>query len=389
MSINIEDKSKCCGCRACEQICPIDVIQMEEDTEGFIYPKVGEKCIECKLCEKVCPLLNDNKELDEKFVQKVYGAYIKDEEILLNSSSGGIFTVLAEIVLKQCGGVFGAAYNEDMKVEHICVENTTDLHKLRGSKYVQSDTGETYKEVKQMLKKGRDVLYVGTPCQIAGLKRYLGKVYERLVTVDLVCHGTPSPKIFREYIQYLNSKSNDRVKEFNFRYKGEYGWGLRYQLKFQSNKGETNTAALSPYYYAFLNDMLHRPVCYSCPYATEHREGDITLADYWGIEQEHPEMFNKKGNSLIIVNSKKGREILQEIEGKLKIVESTMKVAKKKNGNLSKPSNKHIHRDIIYIDLENHGFKYISKKYCRPRKYFKIKIGSMIPNKIKKYLKKL
>ncbi|MBS7130553.1 Coenzyme F420 hydrogenase/dehydrogenase, beta subunit C-terminal domain [Clostridium sp.] len=389
MSINIEDKSKCCGCRACEQICPIEIIHMEEDTEGFIYPQVGDKCIECKLCEKVCPLLNDNKKLSEEFVPKVYAAHIKDEEILVNSSSGGIFTALAEAVLRQQGMVFGAAYNEEMNVEHICINKIDDLHKLRGSKYVQSNTLATYGQVKQILGKERYVLYVGTPCQIAGLKRYLGKVYERLITVDLVCHGTPSPKIFREYIQYLNSKSNKKVKEFNFRYKGEYGWGLRYQLKFNCNKDETNIAALSPYYYAFLNDMLHRPVCYSCPYATEQREGDITLADYWGIEQEHPKAFNEKGNSLIIVNSTKGAELLGKIESKLEIVESSMDVAKKKNGNLSKPSNKHSYRDIIYIDLEKHGFKYISKKYCRPRKYLRLKISNMIPSTIKKYLKKL
>ena len=200
MSINIEDKSKCCGCRACEQICPIEIIHMEEDTEGFIYPQVGDKCIECKLCEKVCPLLNDNKKLSEEFVPKVYAAHIKDEEILVNSSSGGIFTALAEAVLRQQGMVFGAAYNEEMNVEHICINKIDDLHKLRGSKYVQSNTLATYGQVKQILGKERYVLYVGTPCQIAGLKRYLGKVYERLITVDLVCHGTPSPKIFREYI---------------------------------------------------------------------------------------------------------------------------------------------------------------------------------------------
>lgn len=388
MSVNIKDKSKCCGCRACEQICPLDVIQMEADTEGFIYPKVGKKCIECKLCEKVCPLLNRNKEMEEGFKQKVYAAYIKDEEILLNSSSGGIFTALAEVVLKRQGSVLGAAYNEEMKVEHICVENPGAIYKLRGSKYVQSDTGKTYQKVKQMLNEQREVLYVGTPCQIAGLKRYLGKSYEHLITVDLVCHGTPSPKIFSEYIKYLENKHGKIIREFKFRYKEKYTWGRGYQLKFEDNKEKSDIAALSPYYYAFLSNMLHRPVCYSCPYATDQREGDITLADYWGIEEEYPEMFNPKGNSLIIINSKKGSNILKEIENKLEIIESTMEIAKRKNENLSKASNKHKYRDIIYIDLEKEGFEYISKKYCRPHKYVRLKISSMIPNKIKRYLKK-
>lgn len=389
MCIAIKDKSQCCGCRACEQMCPTNVIKMREDEEGFAYPIVGQGCIECRLCVKVCPILNYTKELSEKFDQKVYGAYNKDEEILINSSSGGIFTTIGKNILKKEGVVYGAAYNEEMKVEHIGIENLNDLYKLRGSKYVQSDVLKTYQEVKKMLKKGKDVLYTGTPCQIAGLKRYLGKDYERLITIDLVCHGTPSPKIFSAYIDYLKEKKGKKVTEFNFRYKGEYGWGLRYQLQYNNNNKETNPAALSPYYYAFLSDMLHRPICYSCPYASEKREGDITLADFWGIEEEHPEIFNKKGTSLVIVNTLKGMNTMKEVEGDFEIVESTIKIAKKQNGNLSHPSHRPQCRDMIYVDLEQKGFKYISKKYCRPRKYIRLKISSRVPYKIKKYLKKI
>ena len=199
--INIKDKSKCCGCSGCMNICPKNAIIMKEDKNGFKYPIVDkEKCINCGLCEKVCPILNNKKEQQKEI--KAYACYNKNIEERLKSSSGGIFILLAKEILKRNGIVFGAAFDENFNVKHISIDNEKDIEKLMGSKYVQSNMGKVYKEVKEFLENGKYILFSGTPCQIEGLKKFLKKDYDKLYTQDIICHGVPSPKIWQMYLEY-------------------------------------------------------------------------------------------------------------------------------------------------------------------------------------------
>lgn len=212
---DFNDKQNCCGCSACYNICPTNCIQMIEDAEGFIYPKIDEKsCIDCKLCKIVCPVLNGKEQTK---MPVFYGSKNKDNEIRLKSSSGGIFFSIAEYVISNGGMVFGAAFDNNMALEHIEVENVEGIYKLMGSKYLQSNIKNTYVRAEQYLKDNKIVLFTGTPCQISGLKTFLQKDYENLYLVDVVCHGVPSPKVFREYMKELNAINKSKIKDIHFR----------------------------------------------------------------------------------------------------------------------------------------------------------------------------
>ena len=302
---------------------------MHCDQEGFWYPVVNEQeCINCGLCEKTCPVLRSKKE-SKPF--KTYAAKNKNEDIRLASSSGGIFTILAEETIKQGGVVFGAAFNKKWEVEHIYVENTTELEKLRGSKYVQSNIDNCYKEAEQFLKKGRKVLFSGTPCQIAALKLFLNKDYENLTTIDVVCHGTPSPKVWEMYLKETTSKilkdipdkKNQYVSPIGETYKSCIeaisfrskitGWkkySFLLKLNFPNYDGK-NTAVFAEdlhknsFMQCFLANLCLRPSCYACPARGGKSDSDITLADLWGAEQITPHMDDDKGISLLLIKNKK------------------------------------------------------------------------------------
>ena len=305
--IKITDKHKCCGCNACVQRCPRQCITMQEDKEGFLYP-VADKdlCTSCGLCEKVCPVTNQG---EEQIPQKTVVAINKDEETRKASSSGGIFTIYAEETIKKGGIVFGATFNERWEVEHTAVETTEELKRLRGSKYVQSNIGNSYQEAEKQLKAGREVLFSGTPCQIAGLKRYLRKEYKNLTTIDVVCHGAPSPKVWKSYLEErcreLGISPVNDIKEISFRDK-VIGW-KRFSLSLTTNAFYAYKPLDSDTFMrCFLSDLCLRPSCYACPARKGKSGSDITLADLWGCWDICPDLDDDRGLSLVLVrNSEK------------------------------------------------------------------------------------
>lgn len=306
----------CTGCGACEQICVKKCITMVENNEGFLYPEVDEKsCSNCGLCGRICPVINMNCDGDE--VDSAYAAYCKDYNIREISSSGGVFTLLAQYVLRQNGIVFGAEFDAEFGVCHSYVENENQLYKLQGSKYTQSVTGNSYKQVKCFLKDNRTVLFTGTPCQIAGLKGYLGKTYDNLITVDILCHGVPSPKVWKAYLSYLEDRSKSKVYQVSFRNKST-GW-KNYSVKVVFQKGREYISASSnnEFMQLFLHNICLRNSCYNCKFKALNRPSDITIGDCWGIEKYLPEMDDDKGTSVVLIHSLKGNDVFEKIKDKL------------------------------------------------------------------------
>ncbi len=342
--VKLADKYTCTGCTACASVCGKQVIRMVPDAEGFLMPQVEEDCcVECGLCSMVCPVVTGKKR-DNLASPKAFALWSNPDRIY--SSSGGAFSAFARLVLKQGGVVFGAAYDEELKVRHISINHVDDLEKLRGSKYVQSDLGETYKEVKRLLKQNIPVLYTGTPCQIAGLKSFLQKEYPKLLTLDLACHGVPSNAVFQSYLKKLRMKRGlQKLTSFEFRRRNGWGFSPSVSLdgKFRPIYDVDNL-----YMSAFDESALFRHCCYNCSYCTIPRVGDCSIADFWGIGRYGiPFKQNTlKGVSLVLVNNKHGEELLNDAQECFK-EERTLKEALIENPNLRQPSPLHPSRDSI------------------------------------------
>lgn len=325
--ISITRKQDCCGCNACAQICPKQCITMQEDDEGFLYPRVDtENCIDCHLCEKICPVSNHGT---ERKPLKVYAAINKDEEVRKQSSSGGIFTALAEQVIKQGGVVFGARFDERWQVKHDYTETMEGLAAFRGSKYVQSQIGNSYQEAERFLKAGRKVLFSGTPCQIAGLRNYLRKEYDNLLTVDFICHGVPSPMVWRRYLKEEVARQCDRknsvsahpiheedvlVEGISFRDK-TMGWKkYSFALTLSTTNGSGDKiqfCSCSPmtkneYLRGFMSNVYLRSSCYSCAFKCLKSKSDITLGDFWNIRLYNKHLDDNQGLSLMLLNNSRG-----------------------------------------------------------------------------------
>ena len=315
----------CCGCTACMHVCPVKCIAMQEDEEGFLYPVIEEeKCIHCHKCEKVCPIPNIEN-LNTK--TETFVGYSRDEAIRKQSSSGGIFSVVAEWILQEGGVVFGAAFDENFEVCHIAIETEAGLEKLRGSKYVQSRMENVYPEAKQYLEMKRKVLFTGTACQIAGLKKYLNHEYENLYTIDVLCHGVPSPKIWRMYLEEKKKQHHASVEKFEFRNK-ENGWKnysinilFSYKQRYRVHYFEDKFMKM------FLGNIDLRPSCYECPFKDFPRISDMTIGDSWGIENYMPDMDDDKGTSIILVHSLNGERMLEAIRKNLIIREAILNEA--------------------------------------------------------------
>lgn len=307
--IVLKEKKDCCGCHACLSVCAHKAITMSADHEGFLYPMVDKAaCTDCGLCEQVCPVIH---QASPSRPLKVYAAKSKDEAVRQESSSGGIFTLLAEAVIREGGVAFGAKFDEAWNVLHASAENPDEMALFRGSKYVQSVIGDTYREAKNYLKQGRKVLFSGTPCQIAGLKRYLRKEYDNLFTIDVVCHGVPSPIVWQRYLDEMSFKGP--IKEIAFRDKTR-GWA---QYAFRIRTGEQTLLlppSENPFMRGFLTDLYLRPSCHDCPARSSKSGSDITLGDFWGIQAVHPDMEDNKGCSAIMIHSTKGQALYDSIE---------------------------------------------------------------------------
>lgn len=348
--VNITDKTQCTGCRACEQLCPVKAISMQEDVEGFIFPSVDfEKCIDCGKCSRQCHMINMPAKAPVESEQ-FYACKALDESTVMQSSSGGMFSVLAEEIIKKGGAVFGAAFGKDFRVEHICADKLSDLQRLRGSKYVASDTLDTFSQAKKLLDSGSYVLYSGSPCHIAGLKAFLNKEYDRLLTVDIICHGTPSYKIFSKYLGWLRHKMGGEIDSIDFRSKKK-GWKLSLLVK-SNRKTRFSDYGTDPYYKAFHNGDIYRESCYKCPYADSSRIGDITLGDYWGIELAHPDFVSPNGVSLVAVNTEKGQKFFDSVKDKIDYTLSDFEKAVRRNGNLAHPTERKEKRSRIFLNID-------------------------------------
>ena len=332
------DFEKCTGCGACVQSCPKQCISWTEGEFRFKYPQIDKDiCVNCGICEKVCPI---DKVLQTPTTQKAYAAVHKDYQVLAKSTSGGAFTAIADAVFAQDGIVYGVAMMDNMQVKHIRTSNKEEFAVLRSSKYLQSDTGNTYQMVEQDLKEGKTVLYSGTPCQIDGLRHFLGKPYERLYTVDIVCHGVGSQAYFDKYLDFARKRYGN-IKTLRFRSKEYVGWSCGGVVVVT---GSSDCLKKIPYrdfdnyYYAyFLSGDIYRKSCYSCKYANMKRVGDFSLGDYWGVEKLHLPLNTFNGCSLLVVNSDKATKFLSKIET-MNIKETRVDEAISQNEQLKHPS---------------------------------------------------
>lgn len=321
--IQIKNKTECCGCNACSQKCPKNCIQMLEDNEGFLYPHVNiESCINCGLCEKVCPVIHQEKPVAPL---NCFASQSPDNYIKNNSSSGGIFYHLAQHIINEHGIVYGVVFNKDWEAVHCRATNLNQVIPMMGSKYTQSFIGNTFVEIKEDLKRNKKVLFSGTPCQVAALKRFINKDSDNLITIDFICHGVPSPGIFRNYLnERLRDFKNpiESIKSISFRDKSN-GWSL-FNLRIEA-EGETHKLGKrkvelilpitsDPYMRGFLNNLYLRPSCHHCPSKNFKSHSDITLGDFWGYREEYGLKNNDTGISACIINSNKGQKIFEGIE---------------------------------------------------------------------------
>lgn len=346
--IIITDKHNCCGCSACVQRCPKQCILLQEDDEGFLYPKVDSNlCVDCGLCEKVCPIMN---QVEQQAPIYAYAAINPNDDVRESSSSGGIFSAIAEKVVVDGGVVFGARYNEQWEVEHTYTEDIEGLQSFRGSKYVQSRIGASFSKVEAFLKEGRWVLFSGTSCQIAGLNHYLRKSYDNLITVDVVCHGVPSPKIWREYLATVSPI--DKISRVCMKDKTNSWRG--YNITIETNEKKiTERASSNKYMLSFLQNLSLRPSCYRCPAKAGKSGSDITLADYWGVEKLIPSMDDDRGTSFICVNTEKGEQILRSITFKKTIADYVASVPF--NACLEKSTTEPIGRNAFWQNYRDLG----------------------------------
>ena len=340
--INIEEKKNCCGCSACVQACPKQCIDFKPDTEGFLFPEVNASvCIDCGLCERVCPILNKNCSNKPR---GVYAAINENEQIRYESSSGGAFTALAEVIIKDGGVVFGAKFDTDWGVIHGYTRTIDGLKAFRGSKYVQSEIRDSYIKVRQLLRDGVKVLFSGTPCQIAGLKSFLNKEYANLTTLDVVCHGVPSPRVWKDYLDaikrpkgvktgkntvLLSLKNKPVITGISFRDKlngwKKFGFSVRYSVGlqpaekfgFEEEMTLREDARNNLFMLGFLKNFYLRQSCHDCKFRSGRSGSDITLADFWGIQYVIPEIDDDKGVSLVLVNTDKGEKLLERTDNRI------------------------------------------------------------------------
>lgn len=359
--LKIAQTSACNGCHACYSVCPVSAICMQSDSEGFLRPVIDTTiCTECGLCEKVCPILNPLPLPTSD--PRAYAAYNKNETIRLESSSGGVFTLFAEQCIREGGVVFGAKFDSDFKVIHAYTETSQGLADFRGSKYVQSQIGNTYKECKSFLEKGRKVLFSGTPCQIGGLKSFLKKEYDNLFTIDIICHGVPSPKLWSNHLAMREAQSASQIVRTSFRHKN-CGWKkFSVFFSFKNNTEYFQTLDKDPYMQLFLKDVCLRPSCYACTFKSIRRHSDISLADFWGIQNILPELDDDKGLNLLLVHSKKRFELLKSFSNVF-MQEVDLHKALQYNSSAYRSVAKPKLRNSFFSDIDSLSFEKLTKKY--------------------------
>lgn len=379
---------ECCGCHACAQSCPKNAISFQENEEGFFYPVISDACIDCGKCVKVCPII-EKPELSQP--TEGYAAYLKERNTLRGSSSGGIFVAVAEEILEKGGAVFGCAETIPGEPAHMVIRSREELPLLQGSKYTQSNMTGVYQQVKALLDTDIPVLFSGTPCQVAGLLKITGR-RENLFTLDIICHGVPSRKMYKSYLTWLETHTGSTVKSFLFRSKKKHDWSLTYRVELEKNgklRTEEKIATLSPYYSHFLKGMTYRESCYVCPYAQSHRPGDLTLGDFWGIENVLPEFYNPDGMSAVLVNTPKGNVLWSAISQNVVAESVDTQLIIQNNGQLKAPTKRSPARNSIYKLLEAQGYDAVAKAYQNPKEILIDTVKDWIPNRVRQNIKNL
>lgn len=370
--ISIKTKDQCCGCGSCYSICQKHCIEMSEDEEGFLYPTINkEACIGCNLCRERCPMLN----VKDKSNTRVFGAYANDKDIVQNSSSGGIFSLLSKIILDNNGLVYGAKFDDQFNVIHDYIEKYEEIDLLRGSKYTQSNLVDTFCKIKLNLINKRIVLFSGTPCQIAGLKSYLKEDYENLYCIDIVCHGVPSNKVYKDYLNLLQKKYNSDIQYINFRNKKE-GWeNYNIIIKFKNGKEIIEKGTDNIYMKGFLSNIYIRPSCTTCKFKDFKSKSDITLGDFWGINHIDYEFYNNEGVSLVCINSEKGLNLFNQISKEdISIREYSIEDGAKENTCLVKSTEHNKNRLKFFNKYNGFNIERLVKKYTKISNYLKFKI---------------
>lgn len=374
---NLANGNECTGCTACVNSCPKKCLEMKSDEHGFMHPVLSllDKCIKCGICEKKCPVVHPVSIEEQKTV--AFAAFSRDEDLRKESSSGGVFSELAKNVIQDAGIIYGAAYDEQFKVHHICITNVEELSKLRGAKYSQSELGNCFSEIKVHLQNNKKVLFSGTPCQVAGLKVYLGKQFDNLICVDFVCHGVPSPRVWERYVKYRTEKdySGKLPIEINMRSK-ESGW-TRYNystsFRYANQKCVSLKNSENTYMKLFVNDYINRKSCADCKFKGYNRTSDITLGDFWGIWDISSDMDDNKGTSLVLVHSERGENLFENISGNLILKEMTLEQASAQNPSLLVSSQAKPERNEIFKECELVSFDELDKLlFCKKRNLLSI-----------------
>ncbi len=364
--IHLKNKECCCGCNACVVVCPKHCITMQDDEEGFFYPIVEQElCIDCGLCEKVCPIYNPQTLSEKLDSPLVYAAYANEAEIRVDSTSGGLFSVLANCLFGEGGYVGGAVYNSNYSVSHIVTNDPSKLVDLRSSKYLQSFTDKLFPDIKRLLRNGEKVLVCATPCQINALYAFLGGNHKNLYTCDFICKGVNSPKVFRKYMEMLEQQYASQAKFIKFKDK-TYGWHrFSMRVDFENGKRYCQDRYHDPFFVGYLGTgNFSRPSCYSCHFKGEKREADITLADFWGIERLDISMDQDKGTSLVIIHTDKGRELFEKIKEYVTYKSFTLKQAIQENSAYNKSLQAELpNRNAFFADLETQSFNKVARKY--------------------------
>lgn len=360
--IQIYEKEKCCGCSACAQKCPKHAIEMKKDQEGFLYPTVDmSRCVECGLCENICPEIKPAIVSD---YTQVYACYCNDFDKRIKSASGGIFAVIAENILRVGGVVFGAAFDENWNVRHIAIEKKEQLQMLQGSKYVQSFIGETYKQAEKELQYGRKVLFSGTPCQIQGLCRYLGKNYENLILVDLICHGVPSNDIWQSYLGEISE--GRKIVSFISRDKSKGIENAPLIFEFENGKLLREKYNKNIYISGFSQNLYLRPSCHVCSFKGVDRCSDMTIGDFWGLTDYKPEFGDQYGVSAVLIHTEKGKKIFDKLQEEITSIKCEAEMISPQNPCLLTSVQPHVERTRFFELMPEQGFLVTVKKLLRP-----------------------
>lgn len=359
-----ESKQTCCGCGSCAFLCPTGAISMEADADGFVYPRIDqEKCIDCGRCRASCAFHARTAD-PAAMPSAVYALRHKDLEVLKHSTSGGAFTAISDAILDRGGVVFGAALDEHLQVRHICAETKQERDAMRGSKYVQSDLNTVFPQVKEQLRRGREVLFVGTPCQVDALRHYLrGEEHNRLFTCDFICHGVPNQRLFDDYCAYVEQKSGQKIKTHLFRDKQFFGWSHMESNLYTDGKWDGTSFLSQIQKTAFYSGIAQRDSCFSCKYTNLDRPGDLTIADFWGVENCLPSFADKRGVSLVMLNTEKGTQLFEQIKNTCDFEVCAVESALSAQPHTRQPLEESPLRAAFWEEYHKNGYEAAIRKY--------------------------